>query len=265
MRSIKAILVRGVIFSLIPALFSFLGSTNVLEWAQKQQYVGAGIDVEFLKNAFSFLGISLTFVLLTSNLIMAEIKESIHRRQATELMKYTKEIMVAALTKSLGKEYCDINIRIFVPKRSIWLNLKNFFSKEKELYFCIKNIDGLAEAGVTNNLKFQVLPEADKQGLVGECFSFRRMVYDDNLIISNEKDYNLNDYQKNKTSDLRFIIVCPTFSEDGNIDSIVAFDSKNEIKVTNENQEALSNLILNYTQQLHEKVPELFKARGGIL
>jgi len=260
MKSTKNIIIKDVIFSLIPALCNVLGSTNIIDWAKGRQYIGANVNDEYVKTVFTVLGIFLTFALLTANLIIVETRENIHRKQATELMKYTKEIMVAALAKSLGKEYCDINIRIFVPQKTIWTKLKNVFKKKKDLYFCIKNIDGLAEVGVTNNLKFRVLPESEKEGLVGECFSLRKMVYDDNLVVSNETDYNLSEYQKNKTNDLKFIIVCPTFSEDGTIDSIVAFDSKNEIKVTNENQEALSNLILNYTQQLHEKVSELFKA-----
>ena len=91
------------------------------------------------------------------------------------------------------------------------------------------------------------------------------MVYDDNLIQSNSTEYHLSEYQINKTNDLRFIIVCPIFAENGDVVAIIAFDSKNDIKVTRENKEALSDLILNYTQQLYEKVPELFKAKGGLL
>ena len=95
--------------------------------------------------------------------------------------------------------------------------------------------------------------------------TLEKMVYDDNLIQSNSTDYHLSEYQINKTNDLRFIIVCPIFSENGDVIAIIAFDSKNDIKVTQENKEALSDLILNYTQQLYEKVPELFKAKGGLL
>lgn len=156
-------------------------------------------------------------------------------------------------------------MRIFVPEKTLKWRITHIINKNNALFFRIKNIDGLAEAGITNDLKFQVLPPEEKQGLVGECFVTKKMVYDDNLIQSNSTDYHLSEYQINKTNDLRFIIVCPIFSENGEVIAIIAFDSKNDIKVTQENKEALSDLILNYTQQLYEKVPELFKAKGGLL
>lgn len=265
MRSTKEIVIKGVVFSLFPAVCSYLGSTNVLNWAQDKRYVGENVDVEIVKSIFFLASLLLTFGLLTLNLIKSELNEERFRRQSTDLIKYTKEIMITALTKALGKEYCEINIRIFVPKKNLMWKLRHLLGREEKLEFWIKNIDGLADAGVTNNLKFRVLPEKEKQGLVGECFSCRKMVYDDNLVESNEVSYNLSEYQINKTSDLRFIIVCPTFNDDASIDAIVAFDSKNIIKVTKENESVLTNLILNYTQQLHEKIPELFKPKGGFL
>lgn len=265
MRTTKEILVRGVLLSLFPAVCSCLGSTNILNWAQENRYIGENVNIELIKNILTLICVLSTFILLTRNLIIAELNEVRFRRQSTDLIRYTKEIMTTTLARVLGKEYCEINIRIFVPKKGFIWKLRHFFKREEKLEFWIKNIDGLADAGVTNNLKFRVLPEKEKQGLVGECFSSKGMVYDDNLVESNEKNYNLSKYQISKTNDLRFIIVCPTFSDDVNIDAIVAFDSKNDIKITEANKNVLINLVLNYTQQLHENIPELFKPKGGFL
>lgn len=265
MKDTKEIFVKGIIFSLAPAICNFLGSTGALDWAQSKKYIGVSIDVEMIKMLFFLASILLTFGLLTFNLIVSELNESKFRKQSSDLIKYTKEIMITTLAQKLGREYCDINIRIFVPKKSLLWKLLHVLKKDKNLFFYIKNIEGLADAGVTDNLKFRVKPTEQRQGLVGECFSTRKMVYDDNLIESNETEYNLTEYQINKTNDLRFIIVCPTFSENGEIDAIVSFDSKNNIKITRENQDILTNLILNYTQQLHEKIPDLFKGKGGAL
>ena len=52
MRSTKEIFIRGVFFSLIPAVCSYLGSTNILNWAQDGQYIGKNVDVEIVKNIF---------------------------------------------------------------------------------------------------------------------------------------------------------------------------------------------------------------------
>lgn len=259
MKSTKEIIIKGVLCSLLPALCSFIGSTKVLDWASDKKYIGENIDIEALKLLFFLAGILLTFGLLTVNLILSEIHANKYRRQSTELIKYTKEIMSTTLAKLLDKEFCNIDIRIFVPDNVFkWKILRNL-RKDEELYFKIKNIEGLADAGITNELKFKVSPACHKEGLVGECYVNRRMVYDDNLSESNSTEYHLSNYQINKTSDLKFIIVCPTFSSDGSIDAIVAYDSKNDIKITSENEDAFGDLILSYTQQLHEKVPELFK------
>jgi len=265
MRGTKDIIVKGIIFSLIPALCNFMGSTDAFLWAQKRGYIGKNVDIECLKLIFFIASIFLTFALLTVNIILSEVRENIYRRQAAELIKYTKEIVVMTLAKIVNRDYCHIDVRIFVPEKTLKWRITHIINKNNALFFRIRNIDGLAEAGITNDLKFQVLPPEEKQGLVGECFVTKKMVYDDNLIQSNSTDYHLSEYQINKTNDLRFIIVCPIFSENGEVIAIIAFDSKNDIKVTQENKEALSDLILNYTQQLYEKVPELFKAKGGLL
>lgn len=263
MKKTSTIITKEIFASLLPAICSVLGSNNILEYLQKEGYIGENIDIEFVKNCFVIAGIALTFILLTVNLIMREISEEKYKKQSQQLIKYNKDILINALAEYLGIEYCDLNIRIFVPDKSIYSKIKRLFIKNTPLWFHIKNIEGLAEPGVTNNLKFKVLPSCDQEGLVGECYNHKKMVYDDNLEVTNDLDYNLNEYQKSKTKGLKFIIVCPTFSKDKEIDAIVAFDSKNHIKVVNEDK--FTTAILNYTQQLHEYVPELFKPKGGLM
>lgn len=263
MRKTVAIGVKGILFSLVPATFTLLGTIKALDWLQKQGYIGSAVNIQVVKDVCSMLGIFTTFIFLTSNVIIHEIEEDKYKTQAKQLIKYNKDILTSALSEYLGKEYCNIDIRIFVPYKTVWWRIAHLFNKNMPLQFGIKNIEGLAEAGVTNNLKFQVSPQDKVQGLVGECYQQRKMIYDDNLQETNDKDYNLTDYQISKTNDLKFIIVCPVFSEARDIVAIVAFDCKHEIKI-NTKEDKFSNAILNYTQQLYEYVPELFKSKGGI-
>lgn len=258
------IIIKGVIFSLVPALCSILGSSDILNELQNAGYIGPNVIISKLKNVFIVAGILLTFVLLTVNIIIAEIEENKYKKQARQLIKYNKDILVSTLSEYLGKEYCDLNIRIFVPYKNISWMLGKVFPRYSKKWYCIKNEEGIAEAGITNNLKFLVEPFDKRQGLVGECYFQRKMVYDDNLESTNDVEYNLSEYQVNKTRNLKFIIACPTFSKDKDIDAIVAFDSTNTIKLENGNDK-FTDAILNYTQQLHEYVPELFKPKGGFL
>jgi len=263
MKKTLAIIVKGVLFSLIPAIFTLLGTINTLNNLQVNGYIGEAVDIETLKSNFSIIGVFLTFALLTTNLIIHEMEEGKYKRQSQQLIKYNKDILINGLAESLGKEYCNIDIRIFVPEKTLWWKVKYLFNKNVPLLFSIKNIEGLAEAGLTNNLKFQVSPSDNVQGLVGKCYQNRKIIYDDNLKETNSKEYNLTDFQKSKTSDLKFIIVCPIFNKDRDIDAIVAFDCKHEIKI-NHQEDKFVDAILSYTQQLYEYVPEIFKKKGGM-
>lgn len=263
MKKTLTIIIKGIIFSFIPALFALLGTNNTFSDLQLAGYIGQAVNIDKLKNWCSLIGVILTFALITVNLIAHEMEEEKYKRQSKQLLKYTKDILLNTLAEYLGKEYCNIDIRIFVPYKNLYWKIGHYFNKNISLKFCIKNIEGLADAGLTENLKFKVTPADCAQGLVGECYQQRKMVYDDNLQETNETEYNLTDYQKSKTKDLKFIIVCPIFSEKMDIDAIVAFDCKHDIKI-NEHEDKFTNAVLNYTQQLHEYVPGLFKGKGGI-
>lgn len=264
MKKTSSIVVKGIIFSLFPAICSVLGSSDTLDKLQVGGYIGPNVDIGQLKNFSIVLSVFLTFILLTVNLIISEIEENKYKKQARQLIKYNKDILVSTLSEYVGKEYCDLNIRIFVPYKNISWIVGKVFPQFRKKWFCIKNEEGIAEAGITDNLKFLVEPFEKREGLVGECYYQRKMVYDDNLENTNEVEYNLSEYQVNKTRNLKFIIACPTFSKDKEIDAIVAFDSTNTIKLENGNDK-FTDAILNYTQQLHEYVPELFKPKGGFL
>lgn len=264
----KEIIVQGIIFSLIPAVFTWLGQSDyVWDFLKESQYIGQKLNISLVKDICTFLGIILTFSLLTVNLICSQIRENIYKEQRLSFVKFNKEIFIKTLEDVLGKEYANIEIRIFVPKKTIIWHIKKIFQPKKtKLYFVIKNIPGLANPGLTNNLSFEVEPV--RQGLVGECYEKHQMLLDDDLEQNNETNYNLNGYQINKTNNLKFILVCPLFdmNKNDNITAIVAFDSTYYIKVdTKEKEEALRRSVLNYTQQLQEYAPELFKKVGGIL
>lgn len=264
MKKAIAIIIKGVLLSLIPTLLTLFGTLNVLDELQKNQYIGSAVNVKIIKDWCSIIAAIISFILLTSNLIFHEFEEERYKKQAKQLLKYNKDIFINAVTEYLGREYCNIDIRIFVPQKTICWKILHLFNKDYPLKFCIKNIDGLADVGMTNNLSFQVSPEKSVQGLVGECYQKRKIIYDDNLQETNDKSYNLTDYQKNKTNDLKFIIVCPIFENGKDIKAIVAFDCKHDIKIQ-KNNDKFVNAILNYTQQLHEYIPELFKSKGGII
>ena len=262
MKRTLGIVIKSVIFSLIPAVAVVLGSSTVVADLQSAGYLGQAVDVGNIKNICTVSGAVLTFFLLTLNLAIHEIEEEKYKERSRQLIAYNKNILVSALSEYIGRDYCNIDIRIFVPRKTICWRIGRIFKKDVTLTFCIKNIEGLADAGITNNLKFQVEPKNKVQGLVGECYQQRKIIYDDNLVETNSTYYNLTECQMQKTNDLKFILVCPVFGHENDVDAIVAFDCKHELKIDDQNDKFI-NAVLNYTQQLHEHVPDLFKSKGG--
>lgn len=257
MKKTSKIWTEGIFKSLLPAFFVWLGQSDALVKLQEYQYIGQNVNVVLIKDLSAILGVILTFWFLTIPLIKAELNEGKYHTQRDRLIKNNKEIFQKVLCKQLGRERCDMDIRIFVPQDDWKYKLKKLFNPSIPLYFRIKNLDGLADPGTTDDLQFQVCP--NPEGLVGKCYQERTILYDDDLENNNETQYNLNEYQINKTNDLKFILVCPIMSSDNQIAAVVAFDSKTQIKVTDENRKPLTNAVLNYTQELHELVPEFFK------
>lgn len=127
---------------------------------------------------------------------------------------------------------------------------------KKSLYFQIVNYEGLCTAGTTNGLKFKVLPEEEKQGLVGDCYNMRNMLYDDCLAKNNSSSYHLDNYQISKTRDLEFSIVCPLYSSNDEIIAIIAIDGKQKIDISAHKSE-ITNNVLTFAQTLYENVPDL--------
>lgn len=260
----KDIVIKGIIFSLIPAFCTYLSQAeNMLDWLQKKNYIGTEINLEFVRQCAGILSIIFTFVFLTVPLIIVNLQSSSYKSQRDVLIKNNKEILQTTLKDQLYLDSCKLNIRVFVPYTSLRHKICKWFKiKTKNVYY-IKNIEGLAEKDITDNLKFEVYP--NKQGLVGVCYEQKAMLYDDDLENSNETNYNLTHYQIAKTNQLKFILVCPIFSENEEIIAIVSFDSCDKIKIKEDSKEIVRKIILNYTQSLYECIPDLFKAIGGIM
>lgn len=263
----RAIIIEGILYSLIPALCTFLGQSDALELLQKNEYIGKSVNINTIKNICFILSIFLTFSILTTKLIISQIRENRFREQRSNFIKFNKEIFVKTLMSEFGKEFENINIRIFVPKKPLVWYIRRIFFKDTPLYFVIRNIEGLANPGLTKNLSFQVTP--NKQGLVGDCYNSKQMVFDDDLEHNNKTYYDLSRSQVNKTNELKFSLVCPLFKDNNNNDeiiAIVAFDSTDRILVDSDKKtKILERSIPNYTQQLLDYAPELFKKEGGLL
>ena len=228
---------------------------------QNNGYLGNKLDLTWFADSMNFCSIILTFIFLTIPLIISEIKCQEYEKQRDSLIKNNKEIFEMTVKNVLNLRYCRLNVRIFVPKISLLNKIRKKLGLNYKLEYCIQNVSGLADKDITEELSFEVQPSS--QGLVGLCYEQKAILYDDNLEESNEVNYNLSGQQIAKTNTLKFSLVCPLFSVNDEVVSIVAIDSCDEIKIEDNLKNNFRTLVLNYTQSLYGCVPELFKAKGG--
>lgn len=263
-KSTSKIIFNGILMSLIPAICTYLGqSDNILVWLQNNGYIGQKINLDVFRNCMNVVAIFSTFAFLTIPLIKYELQRDDYVKQRDSLLKYYKDIFETTLKNELKLTNCHVNVRIFVPKFTLLNKIKRKLHLLYKIEFHIQNVNGLAVSDMTDNLKFEVYP--DKQGLVGDCYEKRAVLYDDDLEHRNETNYNLSNQQIAKTNTLKFSLVCPVFSSNEEVVAIIAFDSYDDIKINPEAEPTFRKYVLNYTQSLYECIPELFKPKGGIL
>ncbi|MCM1542770.1 MAG: hypothetical protein NC121_16110 [Blautia sp.] len=260
MKNKGKIITVALLTSAIPAVVTYLGnSNNIIDYLCKNNYIGSAFDIDLFKSICQIASIILSFCIILSQQLAASIKVSSRDQKINGLLYQTKMIFQKALSSTIGQNEVNFDVRIFVPIKKM-IN----FHKDGSLYFEIVNYDGLCTAGMANGLKFKVLPQYEKQGLVGECYNRRSMVYDDHLAQNNSKYYNLDNYQQNKTRDLEFCIVCPLYNSNNEVAAIISIDGKQKIDIAAHRQEVTNN-VLTFSQTLYENVPELFKAKRRLI
>ncbi|WP_133158776.1 hypothetical protein [Clostridium thermosuccinogenes] len=262
MKGKQKIVLRVIFVSFIPVLLNYLAkSENCLDDLQKSGFIGQNINIRLWKDIFLLISALFTTIFLSIKLACLEANQKIIANQRESLIKYNKEIFFKALGNKLMTTDKNINVRIFVQKKGILLHVKKILAKITNGYiqykeiFTIRNIEGLADTGITKNLSFEVCPEP--QGLVGQCYKLRTIIFEDNFK-RNCINYNITEYQKNKLNDIEFWLCAPIFNEKGEIISIVSFDSAQKVNISKANKSVWIDMVTNYCQFLYEYLPELF-------
>lgn len=258
------IIIKIIIFTIIPSLMFFSAKSNsFLDSFYDKGLIGPDIDIILIKDVSLVIGLILSSILLSMNLACKEILLNNISRQRESVLKFQKEIFTSALGDSLEANCTNINLRLFILKNNNLFKVKQKIYKllglqEPKKVFVIKNIAGLSDPGITNDLLFEAKPNT--QGLVGKCYKERKIVYDDNLKMT-INDYNLTDYHKSKTRNVCFCVCAPLFDQNDDIVSIISFDSDDPIKISKEKEEILANMIGIYCQFLYDYLPDLFLER----
>lgn len=261
-------IVLKIVFSIIfliflPALLSVFAETKFLtNKLLEHQLVGENFDVESFNDFCLALSIFLNSVILGINHAVVCYKESIKKERVDALLLYCKEILTKTLSEVWGSDgNIGINIRVFVPhNRFLFLISKvSWIEKRLSLYYKIKNIVTWAETGNTDKLKLRV--NNTPQGLVGQCYKTKSMIYDNKLRDNNESNYQLNKSQIDQTRELTISICVPILDASDNVIAIVAYDSTENITISDSVIESDKTKIplITFARRMYEIAPEIFK------
>ncbi len=266
-RNIFGKLLQTFLLVLIPTLLIFFAkSTTILDtWIDSGFLVLKKITINQLKDYLLLLGILINFFLVAFRLTMSKIKQDKLSLQKIDIMKLAKNMFVETMKiRFRRKNKIYIDIRIVVPIKVLFQNIRCRILPERKREFIVRNIDYLGNTGLVKDLCFRVYP--NPQGLVGKCYETQKYQYDDNLIKNNNIKYNLNEHQIAKIGDLRFSFCCPIVSKNEDVIGIVAYDTYSALRMPNNitQQKQIINEFKLFTQTLYENLPELFKPYRSI-
>ena len=248
-----------IIFSAIPSTLSYLANSSlVFDKLIQWRILSEGINVPLIQDYCLWIGIVFSAICLSLNLIITKIKYDGILDERNLLIKMNKDILSSSLGKRFLSDSSAFDIRIFIPKHLLLYKITdrlriNNISKK----FIIKNVDLIANQGVTKDLQFEVSPK--QEGLVGLCYHNKVMVYDDDLENTNNKNYSLNQNQISRTTNLKWSICCPVCDENDTVIAIIALDGKTKITIDKEKEVALRTDLLAFSRMLADSVPQLFK------
>jgi hypothetical protein len=244
----------------LAALFTYLAKSNCFLENVLAPF-GSVINVNSLKDNLLLFAIIIQF-LLALQIVFIQFHKDKLSNQRDRAIEYHKKLFIKSLEKDLDMSGKDINVRIFLPhrffkfKKTIEKILGNKVKFKKE--FKIRNVNGLAEPGKTEKLRFIVEPEEKTQGLVGECYNTENIVFD-NKLKTNNTNYNLDKNQLARTSDLTFCLCVPLFDQKGaNVIAIVSFDCRQKINNIEKKQAIWQEHVLNYSHTLYDNFRYLF-------
>lgn len=252
-------IIKIVIVSVIPACLSYLANSELIfDKLIEMNIVSSSIQVSLIQDYCLWIGIVVSAIFLSGQLIIVKIQYDRVSTERNLLIKMSKNIFAGTLGKACFSNHPEFDVRIFIPKHPIVYKFADLFHVTKiTKKFVIKNIDLIAEQGLTKNLEFEVSP--NQEGLVGLCYETKTMVYDDDLEHSNSVGYNLGQNQISRTSNLKWSVCCPIFGENDTVVAIIALDGKSKITIKKNNEPVLNEHIVAFSRLLYDSVPQLFK------
>lgn len=207
----------------------------------------------YMRAAF-FTGIIFPLVIAPIDLIITRRKNEKLEEMVPKMLTILKKQFNAELKSILAPASgTDFNIRVFLPVKGKEKLFRRFFRREE--YFKIKNVPGLADDELTNDLCFKVHP-VPVQGLVGRTYQDKTIYFDYSPRNTEKvKYYNLDSYQICHTSRAEFVATGHIETADGRIIAVLAIDCSSKIVENKANEENVTEIVREYCKIVDKVLP----------
>lgn len=256
---------RYFIDALIPGISAYLASDDsFFKWLIENHILAENFDIQLWQRIFLIISIFFTTFVLYLKLAYHRKKEEQCRDEIAGLYNVVKQFAQSNFASISGDASFSFDLRIFVPETSVTQFIRNRFRKKekREKWFIIRNIEPFARKDITEHLRLKVEPT--QQGLVGQAYKSKSIVYDDSLSETNSTNYSLEESQVNRTSNLIWSVCVPITNEKNDVIAVMAFDSDGTPLNISQNKEEIRTLTNTLAIMMRDSVPELFKRKWSI-
>ena len=244
---------------IFPVILLVAGQSDFLWLIQSEAVFGRWYDyqtVYVIQNWCLWIGGLWIVIILGSDLLIKKVAYNKVSRQRNSLLRVNKDMLLKTWRSECPDLPSNVNVRAYVPQNKILGVFTNIRRGRpiNAVRFGIRNENGLAEAGLTNHLSFEVSP--DPQWLIGQCYQNNNTIVECNV---RNGQHSLEQWQKSKISSLKWCICVPINNEHDHVIAIVQIDSDTLANVNQWPEEICEELIVPFCLILYEAVPELFR------
>ena len=214
--------IRIIGFSLLASLLIFIGKNDlILNWLVENEVLSENLDLQKTQLVCFIIGIFWAGLWLPIQHSILKTKQKKKDQQFIELLSYNKENYFKLIKNKLKAHNVQFNTRMFRPQKGIqgWWN-RNLRGKTILELISVK---GISDNFHHKTLHFEI-NKNEKQGLVGQCYSDKKLWVDLNLA---ENNYALTQQHKSKIGNVEFCSAIPIFNKDqSKVNAILSVDSQ---------------------------------------
>lgn len=245
----------------LPVIFAFLGQANLTSniltsIVINKVHLFNSDGIAKFKDYCILASIILTFLPLGLLSIRNKLQNERLNKQQSFLVHQIKVLLMQSFENLVEQQNIRLKLRIFIKKNSFIKRNIKILGVENKIVYRMKNIEGFTDNNIKDGLSFEVFPKV--QGLIGDCYIQRKIVYDENLKAST-KDYHLSDFQKEQTHNTVFCLCIPLINTKEEIYAIITLDSDVSITIHDENKYTLFSLLKTFGTRFGEEMANFFK------